>query len=111
MQITKDQIDILEKFSCERLSHNQENKNLIKNFKNEKGELLVNYLNQYAWEEDEKGITAYYLVKDPNNQILMFFSLKCGSLFNILLDEMALQQKINLLLKKRFMGKSCRIDG
>ncbi len=100
MQITKDQIDILEKFSCERLSHNQENKNLIKNFKNEKGELLVNYLNQYAWEEDEKGITAYYLVKDPNNQILMFFSLKCGSLFNILLDEMALQQKINLLLKK-----------
>lgn len=45
MQITKEQLGILEKFSCERLSQNQEHKDLLKNFKSEKGSLLVDYLN------------------------------------------------------------------
>lgn len=54
MQITKEQLDILEKFSCERLSQNQEHKDLLNNFKSEKGSLLVDYLNAKAWEEDEK---------------------------------------------------------
>ena len=93
MQITKEQLGILEKFSCERLSQNQEHKDLLKNFKSEKGSLLVDYLNAKAWEEDEKGITAYYLVKAPDNQVVMFFSLKCGALFDPL-DEVGMKQRV-----------------
>ena len=65
MQITKEQLEILERFSCERLSQRPEHKDLLKNFKNEKGSLLVDYLNKRAWEEDENGITAYYLEFTP----------------------------------------------
>lgn len=93
MQITKEQLDILEQFSCERLSQRPEHKDLLKNFKNEKGSPLVNYLNERAWEEDENGITAYYLVKAPDNQVVMFFSLKCGALFDPL-DEAEMKQSV-----------------
>ena len=41
MQITKEQLGILEKFSCERLSQNQGHKDLLKNFKSEKGSLVI----------------------------------------------------------------------
>lgn len=93
MRITKEQLDILERFACERLSQRPEHKDLLKNFKNEKGSLLVDYLNKRAWEEDENGITAYYLVKAPDNQVVMFFSLKCGALFDPL-DEAGMKQRV-----------------
>lgn len=93
MQITKEQLDILEQFSCERLSQRPEHKDLLKNFRNEKGSPLVEYLNERAWEEDENGITAYYLVKAPDNQVVMFFSLKCGALFDPL-DEAGMKQSV-----------------
>lgn len=93
MQITKEQLDILEQFSCERLSQRSEHKYLLKNFRNEKGSPLVEYLNEKAWEEDENGVTAYYLVKAPDNQVVMFFSLKCGALFDPL-DEAGMKQSV-----------------
>lgn len=93
MQITEEQLNVLKQFSCERLSQNPEHKDLLKKFENEKGKPIVSYLKNNAWEEDEKGITAYYLVKTPDNQILMFFSLKCGALFDPL-DEAGMQQRI-----------------
>lgn len=93
MQITKEQLDILEQFSCERLSQRPEHKYLLKNFRNEKGSPLVEYLNEKAWEEDENGVTAYYLVKAPDNQVVMFFSLKCGALFDPL-DEAGMKQSV-----------------
>ena len=34
-----------------------------------------------AFEEDEKGNIAYYLIKNPDGKILFYFSLKCGSLY------------------------------
>ena len=81
-KITDKQKEIIESFSCERLSDKQENKELIKNFKSEKGRSLVRYLQHLAWDEDTEGKTAYYLIKDPDNEIALFFSLKCGALFN-----------------------------
>lgn len=93
MQITKEQLDILEQFSCERLSQRPEHKYLLKNSRNEKGSPLVEYLNEKAWEEDENGVTAYYLVKAPDNQVVMFFSLKCGALFDPL-DEAGMKQSV-----------------
>lgn len=87
MRITDNQQRILDELICERLKDNQENEKLIQDFKNEKGELLVEYLKQKGLEEDLEGSTAFYIVKTKNNDILMFFSLKCGELFDHLIDE------------------------
>ena len=81
-KITDEQKKILENFSCERLSSNPENRSLIKSFVSEKGSLLVDYLHNLAWDEDVECKTAYYLVKSPKNEIALFFSLKCGALFD-----------------------------
>ena len=45
MRITERQIEILEQFSCERLSSNPKNLELIKKFYSERGAGLVEYLN------------------------------------------------------------------
>lgn len=97
-KITDEQKRIIEKFSCERLSSNPENKNLIKSFVSEKGSLLVDYLHDLAWDEDVEGKTAYYLVKSLENEIALFFSLKCGALFDPL-DEESLEERAERLQK------------
>ncbi len=38
-------------------------------------------------KEDIEGSTAFYIVRNKNNDMLMFFSLKCGELFDPLFDE------------------------
>ncbi len=91
-KITDEQKQILESFSCERLSHEQENKKLIKRFENVKGRSLVSYLKSLAWDEDVECKTAYYLIKSPDNEIALFFSLKCGALFDPL-DEDLIKEK------------------
>lgn len=95
-KITDEQKRIIEKFSCERLSSNPENGDLIKHFASEKGRLLVDYLRNLAWDEDIEGKTAYYLVKSPENEIAVFFSLKCGALFDPL-DEKIIEQRAKRL--------------
>lgn len=88
MRITKEQDEILENFKCERLSSSENNKNLIQNFKSEKGKALVRYLKEDAWEEDSSGKTAWYLIKSPNGNPCLFFALKCGALFQPLGEDM-----------------------
>lgn len=87
MKITTEQEQILDSLVCERLSRNQKNYGLIRKFENKKGALIVDYLKQYGWGEDIDGDTAFYIVKTKDNQPLMFFSLKCGELFDPLFDE------------------------
>lgn len=87
MRITKEQQSILDELVCERLKDNPENNLLIQDFENEKGVLIVNYLKQYGLKEDSEGNTAFYIVKTKTNEVLMFFSLKCGELFDPLFDE------------------------
>lgn len=91
-KITAVQKELIERFSCERLSSNQENKNLIKEFTSKKGASLVYYLQHFAWEEDIECKTAYYLIKSPDNKAAMFFSLKCGALFDPLEEEIIEQR-------------------
>lgn len=101
MVITKEQIEILDSFSCERLSSNISNRNTINNFYNPKGELLIDYLQKYGWKDDTSGVTAFYLIKSPDNEIIMFFSLKCGVVFKTL-DIEKIQQRtktVNELIK------------
>lgn len=87
MRIAKEQQNILDELVCERLKDNPENSALIQDFENEKGVLIVDYLKQYGLKEDSEGNTAFYIVKTKFKEILMFFSLKCGELFDPLFDE------------------------
>ncbi len=75
-RITKEQEDILKSFRIERLSSNPDNLFMIDNFKNFRNENLVTRLQSEAYEEDEANLIAYYLVKNTNNDILFYFSLK-----------------------------------
>lgn len=92
MRITKEQQNILDDLVCERLKDNPENSALIQDFENEKGVLIVDYLKQYGLKEDSEGNTAFYIVKTKSKEILMFFSLKCGELFDSLFDESEVEE-------------------
>lgn len=94
MRITGEQINILDGYTCERLSSDEKNKELIKSFVSQRGELLVYYLQEYAWEEDILGKNAFYLIKNPEGVPCIFFALKCGILFQPLDDEKELKRAI-----------------
>lgn len=87
MRITEEQSKLLDTFICERLSSNIANKELLLSIDNSKGEYIVNRLKEAGWREDVEGKMAYYLVKSSADEVLMFFSLQCGSLFDSAFDE------------------------
>lgn len=87
MKITKEQQTILDELVCERLKDNPDSENLIKSFQNEKGFYIVEYLKKRGLIEDIEGSTAFYIVRTKDNDVLMFFSLKCGELFDPLFNE------------------------
>lgn len=73
---------MFKQYKCERLSSNPENFHLLSDFKaNSLGKGLEEYLKQYAWNEDIEGETCFYLIKDIQNEIIAYFSLKCGLLY------------------------------
>lgn len=80
--ITPEQKAILDRFTCERLSARSENLYEIQDFYSRRGEGLVNSLLSRGWLSDTRGIIAYYLIRNPEGEIVMFFSLKCGVLFD-----------------------------
>lgn len=82
MEITLKQKEFLKDFSCERLSSNDENKQLIKSFANQRASPdVIETFKTTAWDEDKEGHTAYYIIKFLNKEIVLFFAIKCGSLF------------------------------
>lgn len=80
--ITAAQKAILDSFTCERLTADRRNLDEIQYFYSERGEGLVNSLLRQGWKSDLRGSTAYYVIKNPDGEIVMFFSLKCGVLFD-----------------------------
>ena len=82
MSLTTEQIQKLETLSCERLSANQENFDLVEEFYNTKNGSLVDTLKNEAFDDDEHNRIAYYVVKDGRGDIVFFFSLKCGLLYD-----------------------------
>lgn len=96
MRITSEQESILDSFTCERLSSNSINKEVIQNFHNVQNCGLVDYLKEIAWNEDIEGHTAFYLIKNSNGEAVFFFSLKCGALFEHL-DENSLENNVLML--------------
>lgn len=80
--ITEAQMAVLNAFTCQRLTADPRNLDLIFDFESERGEGLVDNLQQYGWKADKKGKIAYYVIKNPDGEIVLFFSLKCGVLFD-----------------------------
>lgn len=69
-------------FKCEVISENEQNKDDIRKFvATEDGIKLEEYLKNKAWLDDSVGETRVFLVKDSNNDIALFFSVKCGLLY------------------------------
>lgn len=82
MKLTEEQKQKLQSFHCERLSANEANFDLINDFYNAKNNSLVDTLQNEAFEDDQNNRIAYYVVKDGDENILFFFSLKCGLLYD-----------------------------
>lgn len=96
MKITAEQVALLESLRCERLSSNSDNMRLIDNFFNRRNSSLVHTLKNEAMEEDTEGSIAYYVIKDKQDNILFFFSLKSGSLYDSHLDTNLIKLLKNL---------------
>lgn len=78
--MTREQEKYLDSLICQRLRDDSKNRALISTFFNETNPNLARDL-QSGWKEDQNGETAYYVVKDPEKRtILLYFSLRCGSL-------------------------------
>ncbi len=66
-------------FKCENLTSNHKNRSLVNDFSFKKiNNTLESYIKNYAWEEDSSGETRVYLIKDKNDNVALYFSLKCG---------------------------------
>lgn len=87
MRITKEQQIILDGLRCERLSSNEKNLRQVETFCNYRNDSIAGVIRNEAYEEDESGKVAYYVVKDKNGEMLFFFSLKNGMLYDQHLDE------------------------
>ena len=84
----------LQSLSCERLSSNDDNLRLVDDFFNRRNDGIAQTLRNEAFGEDEEGTTAYYVVKRSSEQILFFFSLKCGMLYVMVSTDLATAKPI-----------------
>ena len=81
MRITKAQEEIINSLKCERLTSDLNHMELVQTFDNTTNPNLADYLKKEAWNEDLRGDVTYYLIKNPEGELLFFFSLKCGAMF------------------------------
>ena len=78
----------MESFSVERLSSSDINLQLVGSFSNPKSDSLTNKIQSDAFEEDESGAVAYYVIKNKaDGDIVFYFSLKCGQLYDKLIEK------------------------
>ena len=86
MKISHKQKEIIDSLVCERLAiddtEEQYNFKEIETFQNDVNSGLVAPLQNEAYEHDAEKKIAYYLVKSPEGDILFYFSLKCGQLYD-----------------------------
>ena len=95
--ITEQQRAILDSFSIERLSDSEENFHLVSDFQNSRSDSLTNKIQSEAFEEDELGIVAFYVIKNKDGKIVFYFSLKCGQLYDKLYEKKHVHLIENLL--------------
>lgn len=86
-KITAEQEAILNQFTCERLKEDPRNYYMAKHFGWQLGPGLAAILQEAGWRRDAKGTTAYYVIKNPEGQAVLYFSLKCGVLVDPSYEE------------------------
>ena len=92
--------EFFENYECEVLTSHIENKELIKGFVSvRKEDLLEIYLKDptKAWKEDLDGEIRVYLIKDKSQNIVCYFSLKCGLLVGDKIEEKLTEEELALL--------------
>lgn len=89
--INAKQLEWLESLRCERLTDNPDNEDAILAFEN-KCDSLANHLHNDAWKEDTDNDSAHYLVKSEENEVLLYFSLRCGLLY----DDMLVGDRVDM---------------
>lgn len=94
MKITEQQTILLSSLRCERISSNEQHLRDVETFHNNRNENLVAYICGDAYQDDEEGKIANYLVKAPTGEILFYFSLKCGLLYDRSIND---EENIKLL--------------
>lgn len=92
MKITEEQKELLKNLSCERLASDPNNMRLVDSFENYKNPSIADVIKDEAFSEDENNKIAYYLIKDCSGEILFFFSLKCGLLYDEFIEGDKLEQ-------------------
>lgn len=95
MKITEEQRRHIDNLHCERLTSNDDNMRQVDDFFNRRNNSISETLQNEAFEEDLSGKIAYYVVKNENGDILFYFSLKCGMLYDSFIDD----RSLNLLNK------------
>lgn len=105
MRITEAQKRILDSLIVERLKENPINVSLVNSFKNTKNPILERVITtKNAFYKDSENSIAYYIVKTSEGVVLLYFSLKCGELFEKLdLDKMNLARET---LKRLYIIKN-----
>ena len=91
MKITPEQRARIDSLYCERLSSNDVNFRLVDEFFNSINTSISDTLKNEAYQEDETGKVAYYVVKNREGQLLFYFSLKCGMLYDSFIDDHSLK--------------------
>lgn len=83
MRITEEQKSVLDSLVVERLrDHRSENATLVNSFSNKKNPVLERIIRtKVSFDRDSEGTVAYYVVKAPTGELHLYFSLKCGELF------------------------------
>lgn len=89
--INAKQLEWIEGLRCERLSDNPDNEDIILSFAN-KWDSLVKHLHEDAWREDTENDSVHYLVKSKENEVLLYFSLRCGLLY----DDMLVGDRVDM---------------
>ena len=97
MRITEEQKAVLDSLIVERLrDHRSENASLVNSFANAKNPVLESIIRtRKSFDRDAEGSVAYYVVKTPAGELLLYFSLKCGELFEKL-DQFKLDLAFNV---------------
>ena len=109
MKITDEQLKLLNSFKCIRLRklRNLKNLSIINNFSNARNPNIADILKNNALKEDQESETAYYVIR-RKDKIALFFSIKCGLLFDKSIEDTIIElinskndkNKIEQLLKK-----------
>lgn len=70
---TKEQKKVLKSFRCESVSANAINEELMQSFTSKTGSFLLSYFSRFDMKEDINGSATYYVIKDVQNEIMMFY--------------------------------------